>query len=102
MITMKICPVRLEPIFTPRPWGALSLAPLFPEKSNLAEPIGEAWMTGSGARFAGGPFAGRTLGEVWPEMTAEWSGTGIQHEPLFPLLVKFIFAEANLSVQVHP
>jgi mannose-6-phosphate isomerase len=99
---MKIVPARLEPVFYPRPWGALSLSPLFPEKSNLAEPIGEAWMTGASCRFAGGTFAGRTLGEVWPEMPPEWTGTRANHEPLFPLLVKFIFAETNLSVQVHP
>jgi mannose-6-phosphate isomerase len=99
---MNIAPARLEPVFYPRPWGSLTLAPLFPEKSNLTEPIGEAWMSGAGARFAGGAFAGRTLGEVWPEMTSEWTGTRIKHEPLFPLLVKFIFAETNLSVQVHP
>jgi mannose-6-phosphate isomerase len=99
---MKLSPVRLEPVFFQRPWGALTLAPLFPEKSNLVEPIGEAWMTGVGARFAGGALAGRTLGEAWPEMTPEWIGTRVKHEPLFPLLVKFIFAETNLSVQVHP
>ncbi len=99
---MKLSPARLEPVFFPRPWGALSIAPLFPEKSNLVEPIGEAWMTGAGARFAGGAFAGRTLGEAWPEMTPEWTGSRVKHEPLFPLLVKFIFAETNLSVQVHP
>ena len=56
---MNLSPARLEPIFSPRPWGALSLAPLFPEKSNLSEPIGEAWITGLECRFANGPFAGR-------------------------------------------
>ncbi len=28
-----LCPARLEPIFSPRPWGSLSLAPLFPGKN---------------------------------------------------------------------
>ena len=39
---MILCPARLEPIFSPRPWGSLSLAPFFPEKSNLAEPVAAA------------------------------------------------------------
>ena len=52
-----LCPARLEPVFSPRPWGARNLAPLFPEKSNLAEPLGEAWLTGDECRFASGPFA---------------------------------------------
>ena len=57
-----LCPARLEPVFSPRPWGARSLAPLFPEKSDLAEPLGEAWLTGNECRFASGPFAGKKLG----------------------------------------
>ena len=42
---MRPTPTRIEPIFSPRLWGARSLAPLFPEKSNLTEPLGEAWLT---------------------------------------------------------
>lgn len=99
---MILCPARLEPIFSPRPWGSLSLAPLFPEKSSLAEPLGEAWMTGSECRFADGPFAGKKLGEAWSEMPPEWAGTRAERTAAFPLLVKFIFSEEKLSVQVHP
>ncbi len=99
---MILCPARLEPIFSPRPWGARSLAPFFPEKSNLAEPLGEAWTTGSECRFANGPFAGKTLGEAWPQMPVEWAGTRSDRSATFPLLIKFIFPEEKLSVQVHP
>ena len=99
---MILCPARLEPTFSPRPWGSRSLAPYFPEMANLAEPIGEAWMTGNDCRFANGPFAGRKLGEVWPQMSAEWAGTQIERSGDFPLLVKFIFPQDKLSVQVHP
>jgi len=95
-------PSRLEPIFSPRPWGARSLAPYFPEKTNLAEPLGEAWLTGSECLFTNGPFAGQRLGEVWPQMSAEWAGTEVAADGPFPLLLKFIFAEDKLSVQVHP
>jgi mannose-6-phosphate isomerase len=99
----SLCPARLEPIFSPRPWGARTLAPLFPEKSNLVEPLGEAWLTGNECRFASGPFAGKKLSEAWPEMPVEWSGTQINsRDAAFPLLVKFIFAQEKLSVQVHP
>ena len=99
---MILCPARLEPIFSPRPWGARSLAPFFLEKSNLTEPLGEAWMTGSECRFANGPFAGKMLGEAWREMPPEWAGTRADRSSAFPLLVKFIFPEEKLSVQVHP
>ncbi len=99
---MILCPARLEPIFSARPWGSLSLAPFFSEKSNLAEPIGEAWMTGNECWFAGGPFAGQKLGEAWPRMPPEWTGTAADRSGAFPLLVKFLFPQDKLSVQVHP
>jgi mannose-6-phosphate isomerase len=97
-----LCPARLEPIFSPRPWGSLSLAPFFPDKSNLSEPLGEAWMSGADCTFADGPFAERKLGNVWPTMPSEWAGTRVDRHAPFPLLVKFIFPEDKLSVQVHP
>jgi mannose-6-phosphate isomerase len=59
-------------------------------------------MTGHESRFANGPFAGRKLGDVWPQMPAEWTGAEIDCSGDFPLLVKFIFPQDKLSVQVHP
>jgi mannose-6-phosphate isomerase len=95
-------PARLAPIYAPRIWGARDLSPLFPERSHEREPIGEAWLTGEACAFASGEFAGRRLGEVWPSLPEEWTGTGLRGLPRIPLLVKFIFPEEKLSVQVHP
>ncbi|MGH9709576.1 MAG: class I mannose-6-phosphate isomerase [Candidatus Acidiferrales bacterium] len=99
---MKLRPVRLEPQFVPRIWGARSLAPLFPDKQSLPEPIGEVWLTGNDCRFAGGPFAGEKLGDAWHRMSDDWSGRNVSRDKPFPLLVKFIFPEEKLSLQVHP
>ena len=99
---MRPTPTRIEPIFSPRLWGARSLAPLYPEKSNLTEPLGEAWLTGVDCRIASGPFDGKTLGAAWTEMPAEWRGSQLAAEANFPLLVKFIFPTEKLSLQVHP
>jgi mannose-6-phosphate isomerase len=59
-------------------------------------------MTGEECVFATGEFAGRTLGEVWPSLPEDWTGTSLLGLPRIPLLVKFIFPEEKLSVQVHP
>lgn len=99
---MALRPVRLEPLFVPRIWGSRNLAPLFPEKRSLAELIGEAWLTGNDCRFADGPFAGEKLGDVWPQMSEEWAGKRVRRDRPFPVLVKFLFPEDKLSVQVHP
>jgi mannose-6-phosphate isomerase len=64
--------------------------------------MGEVWLTGNECVFANGEFAGRTLGEVWPGLTEEWTGTRLRGLERIPLLVKFIFPEEKLSVQVHP
>jgi mannose-6-phosphate isomerase len=95
-------PARLEGIFVPRIWGARNLAPLFPDKKSLAEPVGEVWLTGNECRFADGPFAGEKLGDAWPRMSDEWAGKNARRDRNFPWLVKFLFPEDKLSVQVHP
>src|ERR1700730_2803364 len=86
----------------PRIWGARDLSSLFPERSQETEPMGEAWLTGNECRFATGEFAGRALREVWPELPGEWTGTRLRGLPRIPLLIKFIFPDDKLSVQVHP
>ncbi|MGB0036831.1 MAG: class I mannose-6-phosphate isomerase [Candidatus Acidiferrales bacterium] len=59
-------------------------------------------MTGNECEFVGGPFTGEKLGDAWPAMPPEWAGTLADRDGPFPLLVKLIFPEDNLSVQVHP
>lgn len=59
-------------------------------------------MTGSECRFANGPFEGQFLGDAWPNMPPEWTGTLARGDARIPILVKFIFTEQKLSVQVHP
>ena len=93
---------RIEPIFSPRPWGARSLAPLFADKTNLREPLGEAWLTALDSRIADGPFGGKPLGESWRAMPECWRGARLRSSREFPLLVKFLFPNDKLSIQVHP
>jgi mannose-6-phosphate isomerase len=95
-------PFRIEPTFSPRLWGSRSLAPLYPDKSNLAEPIGEAWLSDVKCRIATGAFNGITLADAWREMPAEWRGAMFTQPGDFPLLAKFIFPTDKLSIQVHP
>lgn len=95
-------PFRIEPTFSPRIWGSRSLAPLFSQKSNLKEAIGEAWLTDINCRIATGSFAEISLADAWREMPAEWRGTIFPGPGHFPLLTKFIFPTEKLSIQVHP
>jgi mannose-6-phosphate isomerase len=87
-----------------RIWGAHSLAPLYPDKTNLPEPIGEAWLSGPECNIESGALAG-PVNQAWQKMPPEWRGTDFTSQrtsPQFPLLVKFLFPTDQLSIQVHP
>lgn len=99
---MRPAPTRIEPTFSPRLWGSRSLAPVYPEKTNLPEPLGEAWLTGVDCKIASGPLSGKTLGNAWSVMPGEWRGTRLNSCKDFPILVKFMFPREKLSIQVHP
>ena len=98
----KPVPSRIEPVFSPRLWGARSLAPYFPNKTNLQEPLGEAWLTSTDSKIANGPFAGKSLGDGWRAMPTAWCGTALAGIREFPILAKFLFPTDKLSIQVHP
>ncbi len=92
-------PFRLKPFFSERPWGRGSLEPWFADKGTT-ELVGEAWLTGPQCVAETGPYAGRSLTEIAKEAGAELLGPSNDGE--FPLLVKVLFPNDKLSVQVHP
>ena len=66
--------------------------------------VGEAWETEASNLIENGPYTGKTLEAVVQEMGVSLLGkcsTEIYGQR-FPLLAKFIDANAQLSVQVHP
>jgi mannose-6-phosphate isomerase len=83
---------RLAPSFAARIWGRDSLQPWY-ASTGTDEKVGEAWLTGPKSVVETGEFTGKTLAEVGPEITG-----GSE----FPLLVKMLFPNEKLSVQVHP
>lgn len=95
-----IPPFRLTPLFSPRPWGSWSLAPWYTEK--LAEPVGEAWLTGAECVIETGKLAGQTLAEAVREQAPQILGESAAAQEGFPLLLKLLFPKEKLSVQVHP
>jgi mannose-6-phosphate isomerase len=96
-------PLLLKPEFSPRPWGARDLAPIYPGVPGASgELIGESWLTGDKCKVANGPLAGRTLAELVKQYGRELVGETAPQADHFPLLMKFIFPKDKLSVQVHP
>ena len=97
----QLYPLLMSPAFDPRPWGTLDLSAIYPNHK-FNEPIGEAWLTGDNCVVANGPLAKRTLADLSKEFGAEFVGTAARDPQRFPLLLKFLFPEDKLSVQVHP
>jgi len=97
----QLYPFLMSPAFDPRPWGTFDLAPIYPNHK-FNERIGEAWLTGDDCLVANGPLARRTLSDVSKEFGPALVGTAARDSRRFPLLLKFLFPEAKLSVQVHP
>lgn len=99
---MTARPIFFEPVFKQRIWGGRKLETDFPFA--LPEgPIGECW--GISAHPEGesmvkdGEFAGKKLSQLWSDHPELF---GTQTEGWFPLLIKILDAQADLSVQVHP
>jgi mannose-6-phosphate isomerase len=91
----------MSPAFDPRPWGTLDLSAIYPNHK-FNERIGEAWLTGDQCFVTNGPLAKRTLADLSKEFGPELVGTAARDPRRFPLLLKFLFPEEHLSVQVHP
>jgi len=97
----QLYPLLMSPMFDPRPWGTLDLSPIYPNHK-FNEKIGEAWLTGDNCVVSNGPLAKRTLSELSREFGPDLVGTAALDPQRFPLLLKFLFPEEKLSVQVHP
>jgi mannose-6-phosphate isomerase len=95
-----LAPFRMEPRFDTRVWGFRDLRPWY-DKVAEGDPIGEVWLTGDDSLVATGPRAGKRLAALFAEEPEALLGPGAP-SPESPLLIKVLFAQQKLSVQVHP
>ena len=95
-------PLFLQPVFQERIWGGTRLKEQF-QYDIPSDRTGECWAISGHPNgqsvVKNGPHAGKTIGELW-ENHRELFGN--LEGDVFPLLVKILDANADLSVQVHP
>ena len=100
-------PLKFKPILKPLIWGGEKIAPFKGIETDLHN-IGESWeiscVPDNVSVVENGPLAGKPLTELIAEYKdrlvgkANYEKNGTE----FPLLVKFIDARQDLSIQVHP
>ncbi|BFH64686.1 type I phosphomannose isomerase catalytic subunit [Paenibacillus azoreducens] len=99
-------PLLFQPEFKERVWGGRAL-----EQFGLTPPeghIGEGWMIADHPNgtttVVNGELAGKGLDQIREELGKEWFGSKgfSEKNGRFPLLIKLLDCNDNLSVQVHP
>lgn len=100
-------PIKFNPILKERLWGGTKLKTLF-NKPIETDITGESWevsaVKGDISVVANGDFAGKSLQELIDLYPNELLGKHVYEKfgADFPILIKFIDAREDLSIQVHP
>jgi mannose-6-phosphate isomerase len=100
-------PLKFTPILKERLWGGTKLKERFnkPAKSDIT---GESWelsgVPGDVSVVADGPLANRKLNDLIDMYGADLLGQSVldRFGKEFPILIKFIDAKQDLSIQLHP
>lgn len=105
---IKLYPLKFKPLIKERIWGGRKLKDILHKDVGSGIKAGESWelsaVPGSVSVVANGELAGRDLKSIISEYKETLLGRKVyaKYGENFPLLIKFIDAEDNLSVQVHP
>ena len=100
-------PLKFEPILKTIVWGGEKIAPYKGIETDQKH-IGESWelsgVAGNESIVSEGPLKGKTIAELVKEYKGELVGEHVYANTgdEFPLLIKFIDALTDLSIQVHP
>ncbi|MFI3316032.1 MAG: type I phosphomannose isomerase catalytic subunit [Rikenellaceae bacterium] len=100
-------PLKFHPILKSMLWGGEQIIPYKGIDIEQSK-VGESWeisgVAGNESVVSQGPLAGKTITELLEEFGAQLVGKA-NYERFgneFPLLIKFIDAKDDLSIQVHP
>ncbi|MEM7310109.1 MAG: type I phosphomannose isomerase catalytic subunit [Planctomycetota bacterium] len=100
-------PLRFARHEVTKPWGGRRLETCPGIELRASGNVGETWEIVDRPKenppIKDGPFAGRTLGELMKSHQRDLLGAApATPHGRFPLLIKYLDAQKNLSVQVHP
>lgn len=101
----ELYPLTFHPIYKEKLWGGRQLERIL-GRTLPPGPIGESWDVAAHAHGTSvvdrGPLAGKNLQQLVDEYGEKLLGERFSGSGSFPLLLKLIDANDDLSVQVHP
>lgn len=104
---MELYPLRFKPILKDRLWGGHKLRDVL-GKEFRGTGVGESWelsgVDGDVSLIDNGPYKGKSLKELIQSYPNELLGKPVidRFGKEFPILIKFIDAQKDLSIQLHP
>jgi mannose-6-phosphate isomerase len=103
----QLYPLKFQPILKDKIWGGEKLIKQFNKQSNSKQ-LGESWeistVPNDVSVVSNGSLKGKSLQILLEEYASDFLGKK-NHERFgneFPLLIKFIDAKEDLSIQLHP
>lgn len=105
---MKLYPLKFNPILKDKLWGGEKLGSVLKKPIGNSTSCGESWeisgVPGNISMVSEGPLKGILLTDLIKEYKGELIGKKVYDKfgDQFPLLIKFIDANDDLSIQVHP
>ncbi len=100
-------PIKFDPLLKETIWGGNKIVK-FKHLDSAVENVGESWeisgVEGNESIIANGPLKGQNLTQAVEQLKDKLVGTDNYKRfgNEFPLLIKFIDARQDLSIQVHP
>lgn len=104
----ELYPLKFQPIFIEKLWGGSKIEKILNKNAFLSDKIGESWeisdLKDNISVVNNGKLKGHNLKQVIDLYKSDLLGKRIfkKYGSEFPLLIKFIDANKDLSVQVHP
>ena len=104
----ELYPLKFETVLKEKVWGGNALVSRYNKKSKGSLHIGESWeisaIVGDQSVISNGFLAGNNIEELIEVYMGDITGDLIFEKfgNEFPLLIKFIEAQEDLSIQVHP
>ena len=105
---IPLYPLRFKPIFKEKIWGGRKLHDVLGKDCAEIPHCGESWelsaVQGNVSIVADGPLKGKRLDHLINEYRSALVGKDVYaaYKEEFPLLIKFLDAREDLSIQVHP